>query len=268
MIARGLRALVLGLLAGWLGFCAVMWALQRDLLFLPDRAAMDPRAAGLPASVVQETLTTPDGERIVVWWSPPQRPDRPTFLYLHGNGANLMARGRRLTRLIADGSGLMAVSWRGYGGSTGRPSEAGLMIDARTAHEATAARVAPSSIVLFGESLGTTVAVMRAAETPVRALILDSSFTSVLDLAQAIYPVIPVGLLLSDPFRADLAAARVDAPVLQIHCRADPVTPLASAERLATLFARPPERVVLDGACHPADFGAFETALRRVAGGG
>ena len=142
------------------------------------------------------------------------------------------------------------------------------MIDARTAHEATAARVAPSSIVLFGESLGTTVAVMRAAETPVRALILDSSFTSVLDLAQAIYPVIPVGLLLSDPFRADLAAARVDAPVLQIHCRADPVTPLASAERLATLFARPPERVVLDGACHPADFGAFETALRRVAGGG
>lgn len=245
----------------YIGVCAIMFVMQRSLQYIPDARAMNPVAEGL-TGVVSQTLTTPDGERIVVWWSPPADATRPVFLYLHGNGANLVARARRFERLIADGTGLMAVSWRGYGGSTGSPTEAGLITDARTAYAELVRRVDPRRIVLFGESLGTTVAVKLAAEVPVAALVLDSSFTSALDVAAGVYSFLPVHLLMLDQFRADLAAPRVTVPVLQIHCRPDPVTPFPLAERLNGLLVGRRPIVVLEGACHPAPVTRFEQPLR------
>lgn len=253
----------LGALAGiYLLLCGLMYAAQHALQYRPDPSPVDPAAVWLP-QVRTETLATPDGERIVVWWAPPQRDSGPVYLYLHGNGANLGARDRRLARLTAGGAGLLAVSWRGYGGSSGQPDEAGLLTDARTAYRALAARVDPSRIVVFGESLGTTVAVMLAAEVPVAALVLDSSFASALDIAQRSYRWLPVRWLLRDTYRADLAAPRVAAPVLQIHCRDDPVTPLASAQRLHALLPRGHALEVLDGRCHTPRFERFEPAVQR-----
>jgi hypothetical protein len=198
---------------------------------------------------------------------PPRHEGVPVYLYLHGNGANLATRDRRLAWLTEGGAGLLAVSWRGYGGSSGRPHEAGLLTDARTAYRTLAARVDPARIVIFGESLGTTVAVMLAAEVPVAALVLDSSFASALDIAQGSYPWLPVRWLLRDTYRADLAAPRVRVPVLQVHCRDDPVTPLASAQRLqARLPGRRP-LVMVEGRCHTPRIAEFEPALRRFVEG-
>jgi pimeloyl-ACP methyl ester carboxylesterase len=245
---------------GYLLVCAAMWALQHRLQYRPDARPADAAVARLPA-LVNLTIPTPDGERLVAWWHPPRDERAPVFLYLHGNGANLLARGGRLKRIAERGAGLLALSWRGYGGSTGSPSEAGLRTDAQAAYELLAARVDPARIVIFGESLGTTVAVMLAAEVPAAALVLDSGFASVLDVAERRYFWLPVRWLLRDPFRADLAAPRVGMPVLQVHCRDDPVTPFESAERLHALLPRARPIAVIDDRCHAPPFARFDGAL-------
>jgi len=248
------------LLLGYIGAGGVLFATQRSLLYVPNPERADLATAGLPG-VVELRLPTQDGETILAWWRPPADATRPVFLYLHGNGANLTARARRFERVLADGAGLMAVSWRGYGGSSGSPTEQGLMSDARTAQAALAQRVDPRRIVYFGESLGTSVAVMLAAERAPAALILDSSFTSIADVAAGHYWWLPVRQVILDPFRADLAAPRVRAPVLQVHCATDPITPIASAEALARLFAGPVTMHRLDGRCHPVPYPRMEAEV-------
>jgi pimeloyl-ACP methyl ester carboxylesterase len=243
------------------GICAAMFVLQRSLQYHPDPSPMDPAAAGL-ATTTAETLDTADGERIVVWWQPPRDAVAPVYLYLHGNGANLMARAARLQRLAQAGAGFLAVSWRGYGGSSGAPHERGLMHDARAGYALLAQRADPARIVFFGESLGTTVALMLAAEQPPAALVLDSSFLSALDVAQGAYPLLPVRWLMRDPFRADLAAPDLRVPVLQVHCRDDPVTPIASARQLNALLAQPRPLHVVDARCHTPSLPLFEAELR------
>lgn len=255
-----------------------MYALQRSLQYRPDAREVAPSEVWLP-QVQALRLATADGERLVAWWSPPRDERAPVVLYLHGNGANLAARDRRFAWLIARGAGLLAVSWRGYGGSTGTPTEAGLREDTRAAWQALtaapgagrvaiepagagpAAPIAPPRIVVFGESLGTTLAVMLAAEVAPRAVVLDSGFSSALHVAQASYPWLPVAWLMKDPLRADLAAPRVQAPVLQVHCRDDPVTPRAAAERLHALLPRAEPIVTVDDRCHTPSLRRWEQAL-------
>jgi pimeloyl-ACP methyl ester carboxylesterase len=246
--------------------CLGMFAMQRRLQYFPDAGPMDAAAAGLPQAQT-ESLATADGERLVVWWVPPRGAAAPIYLYLHGNGANLMRRGPRFARLVADGAGLYAVSWRGYGGSTGTPSEAGLLADARAAYAELRTRVAADRILLYGESLGTTIATMLAAESPVRALLLDSSFSSALDVARGRYPWLPVSLMLEDTFRADLAAPLVDEPVLQVHCMRDPITPLSYAERLHALFRHAAPLHRIDRRCHIPSLADYDRVLAEFVSG-
>jgi pimeloyl-ACP methyl ester carboxylesterase len=240
-----------------------MFSFQRNLQYFPRAAPMNPAAAGLPQAEVR-TLPTADGERIVVWWVAPSDAAAPVYLYLHGNGDNLERRAPRFARLASEGAGVYAVSWRGYGGSTGTPTEQGLLTDARTAYADLTERIEAERVVLFGESLGTTIAIMLAAERPVRALVLDSSFDSALDVARGRFPWLPVTLMLEDTYRADLAAPRVAAPVLQVHCQRDPITPLPFAERLHERFRQVQPLHVLDKRCHVpplADYDAVRTAF-------
>lgn len=238
--------------------CAAMFLLQRSLQYFPDRSPMDPAAAGLPQAQ-SETLLAADGERLVAWWVAPRDAAAPVYLYLQGNGAHLHARAPRFAQLVADGAGLLAPSWRGYGGSTGSPTEAGLRLDARAAYDALRGRgVAPERIVLYGESLGGALAVMLAAEQPVRALLLDSAFDSALDVARGAYPWLPVRWLLRDTYRADLAASRVGVPVLQVHCEDDPVTPLASALALHARLARAAPLHRIGGRCHVPSLALYD----------
>lgn len=265
------RVLVLGLLV----YASLVLAVglgQRKLQYFPDASPAQLDAALLPRARA-ETLTAADGERLLAWWIPPARPEARSYLYLHGNGSNLAARQRRFAALTADGSGLMALSWRGYGGSTGEPTEAGLWQDAQAAWQALSQRVPASQIVVFGESLGTTVAVMLAAEKAGRAatrpaaVVLDSGFTSALALARDRYPMLPVSLLMRDPFRADEAAPQVTLPVFQVHCADDPITPLGSGQALQALLPQGRPVEVLDGRCHVPGIDRWQAALQRFLDG-
>src|SRR6266511_2930311 len=185
--------LVIFTLLGIGAFVGLLYVAQRALQYFPERIRTAPAVAGLPEAE-EVVLDTADGERVIAWHVPP-RGDKPVVLYFHGNGGSLRGRVDRFRDLTADGSGLVALSYRGYGGSSGAPSEAGLVSDALAAYAFTTARYPAEHIVLWGESLGSGVAIALAAEMPVGYLILQSPFTSAVDVGLQRYWFVPVRLL-------------------------------------------------------------------------
>ncbi|MCU0884861.1 MAG: alpha/beta fold hydrolase, partial [Beijerinckiaceae bacterium] len=242
------------LILGYLGICAYMFAVQRSMLFIPDVRDVAGDVDRLPGAEAI-TLLTSDGETIKAWWKPPREPGLPVYLYLHGNGANLSRRAGRFQRMTDDGAGLLAVSWRGYGGSSGSPSEAGLRRDAEAAYDWLAGRVEPGRLVLFGESLGTGLAIGLAASRKAALLVLDSPYASIVDLGKLRFPFLPVALLSRDPFRSIDLAPKVRIPVIAQHCTQDWVIPLSESRRLLAAFPGMPDLTVIEGRCHVPDIG-------------
>src|ERR1043166_2267824 len=154
--------LIITVLVGYGAIVALAYFAQRSLQYFPERTRTAPAAAAFPQAQEVE-LVTSDGERVIAWQVPP-RDDKPVVLYFHGNGGSLRLRAGRFARIVADGTGLLALSYRGYGGSTGRPSEAGLLSDAEAAYAFATTRYPAERLALYGESLGTGVAVALAAE--------------------------------------------------------------------------------------------------------
>jgi fermentation-respiration switch protein FrsA (DUF1100 family) len=233
--------LLLGAVVVFGGFVALMYVAQRSLMYFPDRQRTSPAAAGLP-SAEEVVLDSDGGERVIVWHVPP-RGDQPVLIYFHGNGGALIHRADRFRVLTADGTGLVALSYRGYGGSSGSPSEVGLIADGEATYRFAAARYHPERLVLFGESLGSGVAVAVAAKHPIGGLILQAPFTSAADVAALVYWFLPVRLLMKDPFYSDRRIPKVTAPVLVLHGARDRVVPIALGERLYAL-ANEPKRFV------------------------
>ena len=230
------------------GFVALLYAAQRSLQYFPERRRTAPRAVGLPQAE-EAVLNTGDGEQVVIWHVPP-REGHPVFLYFHGNGGALRWRDERFRALIADGSGLVALSYRGYGGSSGRPTEAGLLADAAAAYAFAIARYPAKRIVLWGESLGSAVALAVAAEKPVGHLVLEAPFTSAADVGARFCWFVPVRLLMKDQFRSDLRASMVTAPVLVVHGENDTIVPMTLGKRLHSLFQAPKRFVRVAAAGH------------------
>jgi fermentation-respiration switch protein FrsA (DUF1100 family) len=230
-----------GVIVGYGGIVGAMYFAQRSLMYLPDNARVAPATAGLPQAE-EIMLMTADGERLVAWHVAP-RSDRPVILYLQGNGGALRHRIHRFARLVQDGFGVVAVSYRGFGGSTGSPSETGLLLDAAAGYAFCTERYAAERIVVWGESLGTGVAVALASKHAVGRLILEAPFTSAADVARLSYPLIPVSLLMKDQFRSDALAGAITAPTLVLHGELDRVVPIALGERLYAAI-RAPKRFV------------------------
>src|SRR5262245_62543991 len=232
----------------YLVLVAVMYLAQRSLMYFPETLRTAPAQAGLPEAE-EVTLDTADGERVIVWHIAP-RGERPIILYFHGNGGALRYRVDRYRALTQDGTGLVALSYRGYGGSSGRPSEAGLIEDARATYAFAAARYPEARLVLWGESLGTGVAVALAAEKKVARLVLEMPYLSAVAIAASAYPFVPVRFLMKDQFRSDLRIRDVTAPVLIVHGDRDDVIPIGSGEQLYALIAGPKRFQRIPGAGH------------------
>ena len=230
------------------GIAAFMYAAQRKLMYFPETQRTPPSAAGLPQAE-EIVLETSDGEKVIAWHVPPAQ-GRSVVLYFQGNGGSLRLRARRFGRLTSDGSGLVALSYRGYGGSTGAPSEAGLLRDAAAAYEFAAARYGGERVVAWGESLGTGIAVTLAAEQKVAGVILESPYSSIADVAASVYWFLPVRWLIKDTFHSDMRAGAITAPVLVMHGERDRVIPIAFAEKLYEVIRAPKRFVRLAHAEH------------------
>jgi len=236
---------------------------QRKILFRCDAAEVDPATLGLEAETLR--LRTEDGESLAAWRIPPA-PGRPLILYFHGNAGGLDLRVERFQAMAKAGMGVLAIEYRGYASSTGRPSERGLKLDGEAAYTAAiAGGVAPERIVVLGESLGSGVAVALAARRKVGALVLDSPYSSIADVAAAAYWFVPVRALLRDPFRSDLLIGSVNAPTLMVHGTKDRIVPIRFGEKLFALANQPKEFWRVEGAIHLALGERFADALDWIA---
>ncbi|HKU06747.1 MAG TPA: alpha/beta hydrolase [Bradyrhizobium sp.] len=260
-----LKWLLIVVAAGYIGGLAAMFFLQRSMLFpIPSTERIAPSAAGFP-QVEEHLLSTADGEKIIVWHMP-AKSGRPVILYFHGNGDYLAGFFARFRDLVADGIGIVAPAYRGYAGSSGAPSEQGLLRDAAAAYQFTSVRYSPDRIVAWGFSLGTGVAVALAAEQPVGKLILEAPFSSTADIAASLFWYMPVRLLMRDPFPSDERIARVRVPLLIMHGTDDHVIPIRFGERLFSLANEPKRFVKFPGGGHEnlGNFGAIETARQFI----
>ena len=250
----------------YLGLAATMYFAQRSLMYFPDTAHVLPAAAGLPEAE-EVPLTAADGLSIAAWHVPP-RDGKPVILYFHGNGGALRFRVERFRRLIADGIGLLALEYRGYGGLAGSPSEPGLIADGEAAYRFAAARYPVRQVVLWGESLGSGVAVAVAAEHPVGRVILEAPFTSAVAVGARHYWYLPVSLLMKDQFRSDTRIGKITAPLMIMHGVHDRVVPYAMGEQLFDLANQPKHLVrFLDGGHEDLDGnGALDAVGRFLAG--
>lgn len=228
--------------------CAVLFFGQRELLYQPGQhGAVQPAADGPPIQVTH--ITTSDGERLVAWYLPPQE-GQPTILFFNGNAASLAGQEGRWRRIANAGVGFLAIGYRGYEGSTGHPTEAGLALDARAAYDWLRQRTEPNDIVIHGFSLGSGVAVRLASEVPGRALVLEAPFTSTTDVAARAFPWVPVRLLMRDRFHSDQRIGQVRMPILILHGDADSVIPYDLGQRLYQLAPEPKTFVQMHGSDH------------------
>ncbi len=228
---------------------AAIYVFQRALLYpVPQASRTPPAAAGFPEA--EEVLVkTQDGEQIILWHVPPKA-GGPVVIFFHGNGEVLAWRVPHFRALTADGAGLVAVSFRGYGGSSGRPSEQGLLDDAAAAYEYAAARYSPALIVPWGYSLGSGAAVALATTRPVGGLVLEAPFTSAVDVAAGAFPLFPVRWLMHDRFHSDRRIGALKAPLLIMHGDRDTVVPFALGRRLFDLAPEPKRFVTIEGGTH------------------
>jgi fermentation-respiration switch protein FrsA (DUF1100 family) len=262
-----------------LGFAVVAYAAlvgglflcQRQLLYHPVRSR--PELLGLEQLGVREvTLPTEDGLSLLSWYLPP-RPGRPVIAYFHGNGGHIGYRAERLLRFAREGYGVLMVEYRGYGGNPGSPSESGFYTDGRAAlgfldREG----VAPNRLVLYGESLGSGVAVALAVQHEIGALILEAPPTSVAEVAQNHFPYVPAARMVLDRFDSLSCIGRVKAPLLVLHGDRDRVVPIRFGRALLDAASEPKEGWFSPDAGHEnlARYGSLDAVVafieRRLGG--
>ena len=236
-----------------------MYLAQRKLLYVPDPRRTAPATVGLPA-VTERIIETPDGEKLIVWHGA-AKPGQPTLLYFHGNGASLAGRAQTMRQYLERGYGVFMMAYRGYSGSSGSPTEAANVADAKLAFDALAGLgVKPQDIILYGESLGTGVAIQVGLEKPAAGIILDAPYTAIVDRAGEVYPWLPVSLLLKDRYESRRHIVGLHLPLFILHGEADQVVPVAMGRRLFALANEPKQILTLPGAGHSNHdlFGSFE----------
>jgi len=217
--------------------CLVLFLIfffQRSLIYFPEYSDLTPEMAGV-AEMKTVLLKTEDGLQIKSWYAPPKVPESLTIVYLHGNAGHIGYRAALVKPYLNVGYGVFLLTYRGYSGNPGKPSEEGLYADARAALEFLKGK----SVVLFGESIGSAVAIQMALEYDVKAIILQSPFTSLADVGAYHYPFLPVKWLLRDEFQSLEKAPKVHIPVCIIHGQNDGIIPKEMALKLFSAFSEP-----------------------------
>lgn len=235
-----LAALLYGALVAFLYFR------QESMLFLPGIPSRQLAASPADIGLDYESLTiaTADGEELDAWFVP-ARPERGVLLFFHGNAGNISHRLDSLRIFNELGLSVLILDYRGYGQSTGRPTEQGTYEDAQAAwrYLVDERGVSAEQIVLFGRSLGGAVATWLATRQTPRGLIVESTFRSVPDLAAELYWFLPVRRLARLEYPAEALLGSVAAPVLVVHSREDDIIPFRHGEALYAA-ADPPKKLL------------------------
>jgi uncharacterized protein len=231
---------------------AVLWALQRRLIYFPLSDVPPPAAVGLPTAE-EISFAAGDGVTLHGWFVPATTASSGlTAIVFNGNAGHRGYRAPLAAMMATMGVATLLFDYRGYGDNAGEPSEEGLAQDARAAYDYVIGRrdVDRTRLVYYGESLGAAVAVRLSTERSPRALILRSPFTSLLDVGRHHYPFLPVAMLLRDRYPSIARIASVSCPVLVVTAAHDSVVPSAQSHRLYEAAPSPKRLVVIDSVDH------------------
>jgi uncharacterized protein len=233
-----------------IGFPAALYFLQERLLFFPQPLPEARRAQILQRfPAVREVLIRGEDQKHLQAWYVPGAAGAPLILYFGGNAEDVSGMiGDAASR--APGVGWLLVSYRGYGGSEGAPSEAAISADALLWHDYAAGEIKPGRIFVFGRSLGSGAAVFLAAQRKIDAVIAVTPYDSLVAVAKHHYPLVPVGWLLKHRFDSAQLAPKISVPLLCIAAGQDEVIPVEHARRLYEAWGGPKRWIVIEGAGH------------------
>ena len=238
---------------------ASLGALQRALTYYPDHTRPTPAEAGVP-ELAPVVLETEDGLLLLAWHAPPRADGAPSLIYFHGNAGHIGMRGFKVRAYLNAGLGVLLTTWRGYSGNPGTPTEEGLYADGRAARAfLRALGTGDGRQILYGESLGTGVAVHLAREAAPAALVLEAPYSSIADIATGRIPLLPVRPLIVDRFDSAAKIGKVAAPLLIVHGERDRTIPVRLARKLHKRAREPKEAVFIPEADH-ADLTEFGLA--------
>ena len=222
-------------ISGYLVLALMLYLFQGRMVFLsnfPDRAlGAAPSEIGLNYEDV--SLTTSDNESLHGWYIPAVD-SRGVLLFFHGNAGNISHRLDSLKIFHELGLDTLIIDYRGYGQSTGKASEQGTYLDAQAAWDylINSRGIPADRIIVFGRSLGGAVGAWLGVQHTPAAVIIESSFTSGVDMAHRLYPFLPVRLITRLHYPVADYAARLDCPVLVVHSRHDEIIPFTMGQAI------------------------------------
>jgi fermentation-respiration switch protein FrsA (DUF1100 family) len=260
MILLAVLALVYGT------FCLLLYLNQEKLIYFPDQTVLlTPNSVGLEYR--EHWIETTDGERLHAWWLPSTRVNAPVILFFHGNAGNISHRLESLRLFHELGLSTLIIDYRGYGLSSGRPSEAGTYHDAQAAYDflQTHHNVAAQRLIIFGRSLGGGVATWLASHNACTGAIIESSFLSIPTMGQEIYPWMPIQWLSRIHYDNADRMTNLNCPVLVIHSRDDELIPFRHGQQLHALGAGPKHFLEISGS-HNSGFMASKEHYRNGLG--
>ncbi len=231
-----------------------LYIFQARFIYFPRRD-MGPTPEDAGMSFDDLHLKTSDGLTLHGWFVPAENP-RATLLYLHGNAGNISHRIETLRQFREIGFSTMIIDYRGYGKSEGEPDEEGTYRDAEAAWDylVRIRSVAPDSIIVLGRSLGGAIAVNLATKVKPRAVILESTFTSIPDRGAELYPYFPVRLLARIQYNSLQRMSSLSSPLLIVHSPEDEIVPFNHGERLFAAAPEPKEFLRISGGHNDGNF--------------
>ena len=232
---------ILALVSFYVLLLIIVFFFQRNLLYHPsvDNYIND-EVAKEPTEIEKVKITTKDKINLIGWFHNKNLENSKTILFFHGNAGSLENRTYKLNHLKSLNLNFLIIAWRGFSGNKGKPNEMGLYEDAASAIKWLKTKgIEEKNIILYGESLGTGVVVEIAQNKNYAGVILESPFTSMVNIGKKHYPFFPVSFLLKDKFESYKKMANISVPVLVIHGKVDKIVPYVMGKKMYELANEP-----------------------------
>jgi len=241
-------SLLLGLVT-YLMVLSYIYFFQRNLLYLP--LVNGHQEDEINFDYKEIFIQNKEGIKLKAWMHEKDLINKKTIIFFHGNAGNLRNRNYKLNELSKFDVNFLIVAYRGFSGNQGKPSEQGLYEDARsTLNWLKIKGVKEKNLILYGESLGTAVAIETAQNKDLAGIILESPFTSMVELAQKYYSILPVKYLLKDKYETIKKLPNISSPLLVLHGRLDAIVPFTMGQKLFEQANRPKFKYFIDNDNH------------------
>ena len=230
--------IIIGIVVVYTSVLIILFIFQRNLMYHPQENNYF--GDKLEVEVQKVQIKTSDNINLLGWFHKKDLNKFKTIVYFHGNAGNLENRIHKLNHFKDMDVNFLIISWRGFSGNSGKPSEQGLYKDGKgTIDWLKKMGLAEKDIILYGESLGTGIATEIAQNNNFAGLVLETPFTSMIEAAKNFYPYIPVGLLLKDKYKNDKKMKNINIPLLVMHGEADQIVPFWMGKTIYEIANQP-----------------------------